>query len=149
MHHRYFECNYAGTDAAFMDIWFGTFRGSLAENPADADGPKPRDDAKSTLRAVPKNEFMAYLLLSALSLGPWYYYSSEKTHLTEQIALLISLLAGFGPVILSVLVSNAFKSSGATQKVSMSMFGNLLHLSTGTAFCSVPVAYACWLSLNK
>lgn len=148
MHHRYFECNYAGTDAAFMDIAFGTFRGSLAENPADADGPKPRDDAKSTLRAVPTKEFVTYLSSSALSLGPWLYYSSQKTQLTLQLALLVSLLAGFGPLILSVLVSNAFNSGGSTQKVSMGVFGNALHLSMGTVFCSLPVAYACMLSLN-
>lgn len=29
LHHRYFECNYAGSDAAFMDITFGTFRASF------------------------------------------------------------------------------------------------------------------------
>jgi len=148
MHHRYFECNYAGTDAAFMDIAFGTFRGSLADNPADANGPKPRDDAKSTLRTVPTKEFMAYLSLSALSLAPWLYYSTLKNVLTTELAAFISLLAGFGPVFLSVVISNAFKSGGSPEKVSMSAFGNALHLLMGTVFCSVPVAYTCYLTLK-
>jgi sterol desaturase/sphingolipid hydroxylase (fatty acid hydroxylase superfamily) len=149
MHHRYFECNYAGTDAAFMDIWFGTFRGSLAENPVDANGPKPRDDAKSTLRTVPTKEFVTYLSLSAMSLGPWLYYSTVKQIISLKLAYLVCLLAGFGPVFLSVLISSVFKSKGAVEKVSMSTFGNTLHLTMGTVFCSLPVAYTCWLSLNK
>ena len=147
MHHRYFECNYAGTDAAFMDIWFGTFRGNLDEN--QAGGPKPRDDAKSTLRIVPTKEFITYLSLSALSLAPWLYYSAMKKIISLEMAYAISLLAGFGPVFLSVVMSSAFQSRAATEKVSMSMFGNILHLSMGTIFCSAPVSYACWLCLNK
>lgn len=143
LHHRFFECNYAGSDAAFMDIWFGTFRESLPDSESG-----PREDAKSTLRVVPTSEFITYLTLSASSLTPWYYYSQNQTQLTYQSALLSSLSAGFGPVILSLLVSNIY-NSGSIKPKKMSTFGNMLHLFMGTLFCSFPVAYTCWLTLNK
>jgi sterol desaturase/sphingolipid hydroxylase (fatty acid hydroxylase superfamily) len=145
LHHRFFECNYAGLDAAFMDIWFGTFRESL---PDDSEGPAPREDAKSTLRSVPSKEFLTYLGLSALSLGPWYYYSYNQIELTYQKALFTSLSAGFGPVFFAVLVSTLFSSAASIKPQKMSVFGNMFHLSLGTVFCSFPVAYSCWLSLN-
>lgn len=51
-HHRYFSCNYAGTNTAFLDVWFDdSFVGTL--NPSDQKGCKPRPNAKSTLRVVP------------------------------------------------------------------------------------------------
>lgn len=143
LHHRFFECNYAGSDAAFMDIWFGTFRESLPDNP------EPRQDAKSTLRTLPTKEFLTYLSLSALSLTPWYYYSYTQAELPYQIALVPSVSAGFGPVILAVLVSNFYSSTTSVKAQQMTLFGNMLHLLMGTFFCSFPVAYTCWLTLNK
>jgi sterol desaturase/sphingolipid hydroxylase (fatty acid hydroxylase superfamily) len=142
LHHRYFECNYAGSDAAFMDIWFGTFRESLPEDSG------ARDDEKSTLRTVPTKEFITYLGLSALSLIPWYYYSNNQNELSSELALAVSLSAGFGPVILAVIISNLYNSTNTVKPVKMSAFGNFLHLSMGTLFCSFPVAYTCWLVLN-
>lgn len=146
LHHRFFECNYAGSDAGFMDIMFGTFRESL---PDDSEGLAPREDAKSTLRSVPTGEFITYLSLSALSLGPWYYYSKNQTVLSYEMALVYSTAAGFGPVFLSVLISILYNSTGGIKPAKMSMFGNILHLLMGTVFCSLPVAYTCWLSLNR
>jgi sterol desaturase/sphingolipid hydroxylase (fatty acid hydroxylase superfamily) len=146
LHHRFFECNYAGSDAAFMDIWFGTFREALPDEP---EGPAPREDAKSTLRTLPTQEFLVYLTLSALSLGPWYYCSHTKTELSYQMALIPSIAAGFGPVIFATFVSNVFNSSPSIAPKKMSIFGNILHLSMGTVFCSFPVAYTCWLTLNR
>jgi len=145
LHHRFFECNYAGSDAAFMDIWFGTFRESL---PDDSEGPSAREDAKSTLRTVPTNEFITYLSLSALSLAPWYYYSQTQIEIPYTMAVFPSLAAGFGPVGLAALISNYYTST-TMKPQKMSTFGNILHLSMGTLFCSFPVAYTCWLSLNR
>jgi hypothetical protein len=153
MHHRYFECNYAGTDAAFMDRFFGTFRGSFATNPADRDGASARDDAKSTLRAVPTKEFLLYLGGStACYLGVYHNLEAVATDrlvLGDTSRLALSGLAGFGPVVLSVVVSNLFRSSGGVKPKTMSVFGNLLHLLMGTAFCSLPIMYMYYMALGS
>ena len=36
LHHRYFSCNFAGANAAFLDVWFGSFTTAL--NPSDLKG---------------------------------------------------------------------------------------------------------------
>jgi len=151
MHHRYFECNYAGTDAAFMDRFFGTFRASFATNSADINGATARDDAKSTLRAVPTTEFLVYLGGSAACyLGVYHYLdavAASRLVLSNSSRLVLSGVAGFGPVMLSVVVSKLFRSGGGVKPKTMSHFGNLLHLLMGTAFCSLPVMYAYYLAL--
>jgi sterol desaturase/sphingolipid hydroxylase (fatty acid hydroxylase superfamily) len=125
MHHRYFECNYAGTDAAFLDIWFGTFRGAIA----DSEILTHREDAKSTLATLPSQEFVTYLFLSGLCC-----FSSAII----QNALITSFLAGFGPVLLAVLLSGKRQLLEGTQ---MGFFGNLIHIFIGSLFCSAPIAY--------
>jgi len=147
MHHRYFECNYAGTDAAFMDIFFGTFRASLGDNEADKDGPKARADAKSTLRTVPTAEFLAYLFGSVACCLAWYFQVGKPV--SEFEALFFSALAGFGPVALAPLTSKLFSGFSSVKPVKMSNFGNALHIGTGTLFCSVPVTYGCYLALKN
>ena len=147
MHHRYFECNYAGTDAAFMDIFFGTFRASLGDNEADKDGPKARADAKSTLRTVPTAEFLAYLFGSVACCLAWYFQVGKPV--SELEALFFSALAGFGPVALAPLTSKLFSGFSSVKPVKMSNFGNALHIGTGTLFCSVPVTYGCYLALKN
>ena len=147
LHHRYFECNYAGSDAAFMDIAFGTFVGSFANHPVDKDGPKPREDAKSSLRQVPSQEFIVYLGGSALCALAWVYTSLQKTPVSGGQALLASCLLGFGPVILSTLVSRAYTSGASGHPVKMSFLANLLHLFFGILFCSIPVTYGAWLAV--
>jgi sterol desaturase/sphingolipid hydroxylase (fatty acid hydroxylase superfamily) len=138
LHHRYFECNYAGTDAAFMDVMFGTFRGSLY----DSDDAGARDDAKSTLRQIPTKEFVIYLGGSATCCLIWY--SATQMNLTFIPSLAVSSLVGFGPVVLAQIMP----SSGATVKgTSMNMFGNLLHIIMGILFCSIPITYMCMLVL--
>lgn len=146
MHHRYFECNYAGTDAAFMDIFFGTFRASLAE-PGAVEGPKQRADAKSTLRVKPTSEFITYLCGSLACCLLWSFYLGKPVSNTQ--ALLLSSLVGFGPVALAPVVSKVFSGFSSVKPVKMSNLGNLLHIVTGTLFCSVPVTYGCYLALNK
>jgi len=121
-HHRYFECNYAGTDAAFMDIFFGTFKGKFTE-----EEPKPREDAKSSLKIMPTTEFIGYLVGSVAC-----------------VASGIPLVVGFGPVVLATVLW-FFGSGRGVQPVKMGVLANLLHLGMGTLFCSVPIAYMSWL----
>lgn len=147
LHHRYFECNYAGSDAAFMDIFFGTFKASFREHPADKDGPTLRDDAKSTLRLLPSKEFVTYLSASCMCVCVWAYAALHQIPVSTTQALVLSSFVGFGPVILANLMSYMFRSSSGIQSVSMSMASNTLHLVCGTLFCSVPVTYACYLTL--
>jgi hypothetical protein len=145
LHHRYFECNYAGSDAAFMDIAFGTFKASFNEHPVDKHGPKPRDDAKSSLRSLPTQEFIGYLTGSSLCAVPWGFYAINRYPITQTHALIVSSLLGFGPVVLSVLMSRLYSSATTTHLVRMSPMANLFHLSLGVLFCSLPITYACLL----
>jgi hypothetical protein len=149
MHHRYFECNYAGTDAAFMDIMFGTFKGSFSD--IDKDGPKPREDAKSTLFSYPTVEFIRYITLCFLCIGIWAYYAlgvaNKMIILNPLQAVSISLLVGFGPVLIAWILSIINKKSTHIKPVKMTIIGNLIHLSIGSLFCSVPITYLCWLTL--
>lgn len=148
LHHRYFECNYAGSDAAFMDITFGTFMASFNDHPVDKQGPKARDDAKSTLRLLPTQEFIAYLAGSCFCVAPWTYCAINNYHLSSNVALALSSLVGFGPVALSVICSNIY-SSGGSHPVKMSTLANLLHLFFGILFCSVPITYGCLLAVKN
>jgi sterol desaturase/sphingolipid hydroxylase (fatty acid hydroxylase superfamily) len=149
LHHRYFECNYAGSDAAFMDIAFGTFKASFKDHPVDQNGPKPREDAKSSLRLVPTQEFLVYLSSSGLCVVAWIYASLQNTPVTENQALALASAVGFGPVLLASLITNVYSSGKLTHPVKMSVAANILHLFLGTLFCSVPITYACWLSLQS
>lgn len=147
LHHRYFECNYAGSDAAFMDIAFGTFKSSFNEHPVDKNGPKPRDDAKSTLRLLPTQEFTAYLGGSTLCVLPWVYTVLYVDSITVNQALILSSAVGFGPVLLASLISHIYTSGNSSHPVKMSRMANILHLFFGTLFCSIPITYACFLTL--
>lgn len=146
MHHRYFECNYAGTDAAFLDHWFGTFKGTFDECDRSAEGPAPRDDAKSRLSLVPTREFITYLVSSAVCCVPWILRSSVPVSMLEAAGS--SALVGFGPAAVASIVSHAFGSRRGITPVRMTTFGNALHLAIGMLFCAIPVAYMCWLTFK-
>jgi len=148
LHHRYFECNYAGSDAAFMDIAFGTFKASFNDHPIDKDGPKMREDAKSSLLLMPTQEFITYLTGSALCLVPWAYAALQNVPVTINQAFALASGVGFGPVILASLVSNIYSSGNVAHPVKMSVMANTLHLFFGIIFCSLPVTYACFLTLK-
>jgi sterol desaturase/sphingolipid hydroxylase (fatty acid hydroxylase superfamily) len=148
LHHRYFECNYAGSDAAFMDIAFGTFKASFKDHPIDKDGPKPREDAKSTLWLLPTQEFTVYLTGSVLCMLPWAYLAAQGTSVTTSHALGLASAVGFGPVFLASLISHLYSKGNSTHPVKMSLSANILHLLFGTLFCSVPITYACVLALT-
>jgi hypothetical protein len=144
LHHRYFECNYAGTDAAFMDIIFGTFKESIDEK----EKVNPRDDAKSNLFDTFKIEFINYLCLCVLSVSIFLYFAfqvaTHKLILNEISKISLASLVGFGPVIFAYL----FSTSNRVQPIKMTIFGNLFHLIMGIIFCSVPITYMCKLVLN-
>ena len=146
LHHRYFECNYAGSDAAFMDIAFGTFMGSFKQLDRK-DGPNQREDAKSTLRVLPTKEFSIYLIGSAACVLSWTYVAIQQYPVSAHTALALSSAVGFGPVVLANLLSNVFHVGYTTHPVKMSVTANMLHLLFGILFCSVPVTYGCWLTI--
>jgi sterol desaturase/sphingolipid hydroxylase (fatty acid hydroxylase superfamily) len=141
MHHRYFECNYAGTDAAFLDHWFGTFKGRF-----DEDDSSPREDAKSTLRLLPTREFLSYLIGSGVCCLPWILRSSTSVSILEAAGS--SALVGFGPVAMASIVSNWFGTRRGIVPVRMTAFGNTFHLMIGVLFCSLPITYLCWLTFH-
>jgi len=141
LHHYYFECNYAGSDAAFMDKAFGTFKGSFK------DVPKQREDAKSTLRGMPTKEFAIYLLGSAMCVVSWTFVAIQRHPVSANLALALSSLVGFGPVILASGMNHFFRSGCTTHPVKMSLAANMFHLLFGILFCSVPITYGCWLTI--
>jgi hypothetical protein len=117
----------------------------LAE-PGAVEGPKQRADAKSTLRVKPTSEFITYLCGSLACCLLWSFYLGKPV--SEIQALLLSSLVGFGPVALAPVVSKVFSGFSSVKPVKMSNLGNLLHIVTGTLFCSVPVTYGCYLALR-
>lgn len=148
LHHRYFECNYAGLDAAFMDVIFGTFKDSINEKFDDEEGLKPREDAKSTLAGFPTNEFIRYISLCFICFGVWFYYAINKIILGSLEKIFVASLVGFGPVIIAWALCSLFGSANRTQPVKMNILGNIFHLFVGSLFCSIPITYLCWLALK-
>lgn len=148
LHHRYFECNYAGLDAAFMDKIFGTFKDSINEKFDDNEGIKPREDAKSTLLGLPSFEFIRYLSLCFLCFSIWAYFTLKMIILNQFQRIFVASLVGFGPVIIAWLLCSLFGSTNRIEPVKMNFSGNLFHIVMGSLFCSVPITYLCWLALN-
>jgi sterol desaturase/sphingolipid hydroxylase (fatty acid hydroxylase superfamily) len=143
LHHRYFECNYAGLDAAFMDILFGTFRESIDEK----EEIKPRDDAKSNLFEIPKKEFISYLSLCSVFIITFFYYAiqvaNNKLILNEITKVSLASFVGFGPIIIAYM----FGITNRVQPIKMTLLGNLFHIVMGSLFCSIPITYMCYLVL--
>jgi len=132
-------------------VWFGTFIGSMEAK--DKDGVKLRADAKSTLRAVPTGEFLTYLALSCGFVAAWAVAAAPGAALPAAFAsweakAALAAGVGFGPVLLASLVSMLFGGVRPNAPKAMGALGNLMHVAVGTAFCSVPVAWACWLALS-
>jgi uncharacterized membrane protein len=130
-----------------MDIAFGTFKASFKDHPVDKNGPKARDDAKSSLRLIPTQEFITYLTGSALCVVPWAYTALQSQPVSSSHALLVSSAVGFGPVLLSSIVTFIYTSTTTPHLVKMSFLANLFHLFFGTLFCSIPITYGCWLTV--
>jgi hypothetical protein len=134
-----------------MDIAFGTFKESFTGEDIKDDGPRARDDAKSSLRNIPSNEFLGYLAMCISCVFTWWYYANQVSKndiiISKYNRISISSLVGFGPVIIAWILTNLIKSGGRVQPVKMNFFGNLLHLGVGTLFCSIPITYMCYLTL--
>jgi hypothetical protein len=128
-----------------MDIYFGTFKASFSENIADKDGPKAREDEKSSLRILPNRDFVIYLSLSSACVAAWAIPASTSYPVSETHAMQLGSLVGFGPVVLATLMLK----SGGVKPAQMNILANLMHLSVGSIFCSLPVAYMCYLALTK
>ena len=56
---------------------------------------------------------------------------------------------GGGPVLLSIFITNIFKTTTSSHPVKMSKLSNLLHLIFGLLFCSAPLTYGAWLVFDK
>jgi len=190
MHHRYFECNYSGSDASFMDEIFGTFRttfkcvgshgegGSItthgrqchatvkrvwvktgARSPLPATvrpsrecdkgpgGATARPDAKATLWGLPSPSFVAFLALSALSVGAWAAAAGSGLQLSLAAAAGFAFLAGCGPLAaayaLTALSRTELGGSGPESWRSVA-----LHAGMGALLCAAPICWAAFIVLR-
>lgn len=149
MHHRYFEVNYAGTPAGFMDHLFSTFCDKFREG--DKEGAKAREDAKASLTSPPTWEFLGYLALAGGGcLGPWVYHAQGLATggalPSQNLALALALLAGVGPVLSAVVVSSVVRSgSGGSGK--QSLLSTVVQLFFGNVVCTVPIALGAYMTL--
>jgi sterol desaturase/sphingolipid hydroxylase (fatty acid hydroxylase superfamily) len=154
LHHRYFEVNYAGFGAAFLDTAFGSFQECLKED----DDATARPDAKANIAAPPTFEYASYLTTAMGCLVAWGVVANGVAtgdlSVEPYMAALIAALAGVGPVVLAILFTMVFRRVGVSQG-GTSMFGKgssaaatILHLVVGNAFCSLPIAWACYLTLR-
>jgi len=130
-HHRYVSCNYAGTNAGFLDVWFGSFVDTL--KPTDQKGCKPRPDAKATLTRPPSLEFAAYLALSAGCVLAWAVAASDVAAgahaAAPRFAAHLAVLAGFGPVAAASAVTGITRSGGGAPRGGPLKTGLLLAFS--------------------
>lgn len=149
MHHRYFECNYAGFGAAALDVTFGTFVESFAEKEKPGVKMVEHGDEKSTLRKVPSWDFIFYLFASSACVAAWALAVTYPTVYLPFFAKYgldawsLSLLCGFGPVAVAL----PFYFSPGGTAVFDKKNAPVLHLGIGTLVCSVPVvlaAYKCF-----
>ena len=135
----------APPQAGWLDVMFDTFMARFKEEA------KPRADAKSTLRALPSTEFLAYLLLACGCVAAWAVVAVQAfgpagSLPSPAVAAALAALAGFGPVVVATAMSS--KSQGGTPLFGKRVLDSVFQLSVGTLFCSVPVAWACYLALT-
>jgi len=146
-HHRYFSCNFAGVNAGFLDVWFGSFTPTLHAG----DKRESRADAKSTLRAVPSREFVTYLGLSGGCLAVWAIAAlrvadGRLATIQSTASICLSGVAGFGPVAVAVGLTAFTRSrGGAPNNSALAMWFLLI---VGSLFCSFPISWACYLTLQ-
>jgi hypothetical protein len=148
IHHRDFEYNYAGGGANFLDIWFGTFRGSLQEKAGSKEGGRglvQPADAKSTLRSWPGFDFLLYMLAAVGSLAAWAYVAVIDRTAGRAHPLLWSCLAGFGPLLLAVVFG--WGKAGGRRLLEGGVQPAAVLLSIGSLVCCVPITWACYLAV--
>lgn len=156
LHHRYYECNYAGTPAAALDVAFGTFKAALNEadpaNPLHDKGPDARDDAKSTLRGLPALDFVVYLAGSAACLALPALEAAKVAagaapRLPREAAAGYAALAGAGPVALAVLMMAATSGVASMAPGKGEFWPAAFHVVAGAALTVLPIAWMTFLAL--
>lgn len=148
-HHRYFECNYAGSQSAWLDVLFGTFKPCFSKQDAE-DGAKVRDDAKASLRTPPTPSFVAYLALACCCVGVWATQACAAAApgapaLAPPRAAALAALAALGPLALCVLFGG---SQGGVPLLAQGLGAAVVHLVLGAVFTILPVFLVCyWAAL--
>ena len=154
-HHRYFELNYAGLYAAFLDVWFGSFWGNGWKE-GDPPPIRVRDDAKATLDFLhgPRTSdamLSPYMGLSAACVGVWAMAACGRPAIDGVPPIVWALSAGAGPVVVAcaltllrergslIALVQPFDKRPAAETV--------IHVVLGTAMCVVPVVAACLWAL--
>ena len=163
MHHKYFECNYAGLGAAALDVMFGTFMANFHEAAKDEKVVQPAD-AKSKFIVgltednqpvvyLPSAEWVVYMAGSGACLGAWAWAAGcvpgappFPVPLGAEAKWAVSLAAGFGPVAVAQLMG-FFNRDGASLFAPGKFWASAFHVAVGTVFCSVPVTWACHMAL--
>lgn len=145
LHHRYFDFNFAGFSAAALDVAFGSFLESLkAEDKGNENA-----DAKASLAGPPTTDFLFYLLTSCGCVALWATVAALHVAVSPVVAVLLALVAGFGPVAIAAAMSVLARGT----RDLLRPFGkrpvaeHVLHLGLGFVFCSLPVSAACYLCL--
>eukprot|EP00759_Apiculatamorpha_spiralis_P025936 PhF_6_TR29175/c1_g1_i2/m.42666 len=156
-HHRYFEVNYAGMAAGYLDKWFGSFH-ATGWRDKDADGTiKIRDDTKADanlLKKPPTVEFVMYMVMGCGCVVFWIQCAGNQKFF-ETYALsnpwIPSAIAGFGPAFLTVafqLASDVIGKGKSGSEVFVNLikpfekrplWETLLHVFVGTVFCSYTI----------
>lgn len=154
MHHRYFECNYSGFSASALDVIFNTFQERFKD--VDMNGASPRDDSKSTLRALPTLEFTTYLALSTACVGVWAMFtggfglSAGSTPVTKGSleSCVVAIVAGFGPAVVAFFMAAVTMGTKSLLEpfADKPFSQNALHVFLGSLFCAVPVSWMAYLA---
>jgi sterol desaturase/sphingolipid hydroxylase (fatty acid hydroxylase superfamily) len=170
LHHRTYECNYAGGGASALDVFFGTFKSRMDEAESDR-VPEERADEKSTIFGLPSLEYVLYMVGACGCVVAWGLACCWEgagpvgealrgalgpvppalTTPTGHAAM--ALLAGFGPVVVGCAMAPAgYFGECATAFVSSKpevrgeMLAATFHIIVGTLFCSVPIALGCHMA---
>ena len=165
MHHKYFECNYAGLGASALDVYFGTFMPNFHEAAKDEKVVEPADakskfivgltEDKEPVVYLPSGEWVVYMALSLGCLAAWAWGALgvlpglpvfPLPRGDAAVVWGLSLLAGFGPVAAAQLMG-LFNSGGCGLFEPGKFWASAFHVLVGTLFCSVPVTWACYLAL--
>ena len=131
-HHRYFECNY-GTPGFPFDVWFGSFRETMAPTTRSYRGAAQecisqpdknngfitaRSDTKSNLLGLPGWDQAVYMIATAIGLPLFVIYvMHNRKAIDPSIA---ASVVSLGPLMLSIFLSTV------TASPSVSSFENLL-----------------------
>lgn len=148
LHHRYFECNYAGADAVWFDVLFGTFQ----QLPREKAPLKLRADAKSTLRSLPSISMSIFSVGCASFYLLWAYYAFQVASLNQPLSSKmilygVSFLVGFGPLLFALLLSSFFFAPSGGSSKTGGAASLLLHVLIGVAICAMPLSYLAYLTL--